>query len=440
MRLSVTQRLTALWSALFVGALVLFAALATTLEARSAQIALDQRLLAEAAVAATSVDTVPGRIDTDLRRALLAGSSLVVYRGSTPTQILGEPPSPPALAAAASIPPDIPVTIVADEPYRVVAHMVPESSSLRVTAFASEDPVSEEIARSQGTLFAVGLPLVVFAVLAGFFLARRSLSPIDRLTRTAADVARTGRFSTRFAVATKDELGRLGATFNAMLASLEETYERERAFIGNVSHELRQPLTAIAGEAQLALRETDDNARQREALRRIDAQARSMRALIDDLLVLARADAGALGNGTSEVGEAVAEAANAVRAQFPAVKLTVALPPDPMAIGVAGPLAVHLFANLIRNAAQAARSSVLVRVAREGGDAVVAVDDDGSGIPVDARERVFRRFERDAQDSAGTGLGLAIASTIATLAGGTVAVGDAPSGGARFTVRLPSRV
>src|SRR6202035_2907705 len=101
----------------------------------------------------------------------------------------------------------------------------------------SEEPVYEESARLRRTFIIVGVPLALGAIVAGWFLAQRSLAPIDRLTRTASDVARSGRFSTRFTVQSDDELGRLGATFNAMLESLETTYERERSFIGDVSHE-----------------------------------------------------------------------------------------------------------------------------------------------------------------------------------------------------------
>ncbi len=439
--MSVTQRLTALWSALFVSALVVFAALATTFDARSAQIALDQRLLAEAAVASTRVEHVPATISGEFPRVTLADLAIVLYRDALPVQIIGEKPSQLALNLAASVAPDVPTTIVGDEPYRVVTHRVNDSSPLRVAAFASEDPVSEEVARLQRTFLAAGLPLVALAIVLGFYLARRSLSPIDRLTRTAADVANTRRFSTRFAVTTHDELGRLGATFNGMLSNLEETYERERAFIGDVSHELRGPLTAIAGEAQLALQSGSHPQTHGEALRRIDTQARALRTVIDDLLILARADAGALGSGTSEIGEAVAEAANAIRTQFPGIAFTVELQPDPIVVGLPGSLAVHLLTNLMRNAAQAARASIVVCVVDDASGALVTVDDDGPGIPVDARERVFRRFDRGAiARGAGTGLGLAIASAIAAVAHGTIAVGDAPMGGARLTVRLPSRV
>lgn len=425
-------------------ALATFAALAAAFDARSAQTALDQQLLAQAVLASTSVERGSATIGGAARRVAPAGSALVLFRGSRPVQIIGERPSHRVLALAALASPDVPLTIVDDETYRFVSHRVHDTSTFLVVAFASEDPVNDEVSRMHRTFLAAGFPLVVTAVLVGFFLARRSLSPIDRLTRTAADVARTRRFSKRFTVTTHDELGHLGETFNAMLASLEETYERERAFIGDVSHELRQPLTAIAGEAQLGLRESDDPAKHREALRRIDAQARALRSVIDDLLLLARADAGALACGTTEVGEAVAEAANVIHTQFSAIAFTVELHADPIPVALSGPLAVHLFTNLMRNAAQAARATVIVRVSDHKNTAVITIDDDGPGIPADVRERVFRRFERGAgargARGAGTGLGLAIASAIAAVADGSISVSDAPLGGARLIVRLPSRV
>jgi methyl-accepting chemotaxis protein len=126
---------------------------------------------------------------------------------------------------------------------------VSDAPSLRIAAFASEEPVREESSRLRRTFVVVGGPLAIAAILAGWFLARRALAPIDRLTRTASEIARTGRFSVRFTVQTRDELGRLGATFNAMLESLEATYERERSFIGDVSHELRLPYNGAAPAA-----------------------------------------------------------------------------------------------------------------------------------------------------------------------------------------------
>ena len=438
-KLGITQRLTLLWSALFLVALVLFAALADAFVGRSAQDALDQRLLAQAAVAAGSIDQGHSRLDADLPKPLLAESALVVYENGSAAQVTGDAPPPGVLRAAAALPADTPATIASPGPYRVVVHPASDAPSLRIAAFASEEPVREEVSRLRRTFVLIGAPLAIVAIFAGWFLARRSLAPIDRLTRTAADVARTGRFAARFAVQTQDELGRLGATFNAMLESLETTYERERAFIGDVSHELRQPLTAITGEAELALRRPRDPAHDRETLQRIEERASSLHALIDDLLVLARADARALGTGTGEVGETLAEACNAVRPFYPNVTLTVQVSDEPLTVAIPAPLLVRLFGNIVRNAVQAARSGVTATAAREGRDAVVTIDDDGPGIPQAARSRLFRRFERlpRDQDHAGTGLGLAIAAAIVAVGNGSIAVESAPSGGARFIVRLP---
>jgi signal transduction histidine kinase len=362
-----------------------------------------------------------------------------VYENGSAAQVTGDAPPPGVLRAAAALPADTPATIASPGPYRVVVHPASDAPSLRIAAFASEEPVREEVSRLRRTFVLIGAPLAIVAIFAGWFLARRSLAPIDRLTRTAADVARTGRFAARFAVQTQDELGRLGATFNAMLESLETTYERERAFIGDVSHELRQPLTAITGEAELALRRPRDPAHDRETLQRIEERASSLHALIDDLLVLARADARALGTGTGEVGETLAEACNAVRPFYPNVTLTVQVSDEPLTVAIPAPLLVRLFGNIVRNAVQAARSGVTATAAREGRGAVVTIDDDGPGIPQAARSRLFRRFERlpRDQDHAGTGLGLAIAAAIVAVGNGSIAVESAPSGGARFIVRLP---
>ncbi|GAC1494570.1 MAG: hypothetical protein NVS1B2_11450 [Vulcanimicrobiaceae bacterium] len=438
MRPSVTLRLTVLWTALFVAALVLFATLAVWLDARSAQGALDERLAIETAAAVSSFDPASGRIDPDSVAPTLDGSRLILFNDATPVQTFGDRLAAATTVAASKAPVGASMLALARGRYRIVVRGVPKRASLRVAAIASEEPVREEIERTQRTFVAIGLPITALAIGAGFLLARRALSPVDHLTRTAADVARTKRFSTRFAVVTHDELGRLGETFNTMLAGLEEIYDREHTFVGDISHELRQPLTTIAGEAELALIESDDPQRYRQALVTIDGKARSMRALIDDLLLLARADAGAIAAGASEVGESVAEAASAIRAEFATTAVTVDLQAEPMSIALAGTLAVQLFVNLIRNAAQVARGRVVVRVSRVDTDAVVTVDDDGPGFPVDLRARAFRRFARGDELGTGTGLGLAIAAALAAVASGTIAIDDSPLGGARFTVRLRS--
>jgi signal transduction histidine kinase len=438
-KVGITQRLTLLWSVLFLVALLLFAAFAAAFVERSAHVALDQRLLAQAALAAGSIDQGKARLDPDLPKPQLADSALVVYKNGRVVQVSGDAPPQTALREAATLAPDTPVTLRTPASYRVVVHPVSDAPYLRIAAIASEEPVREESSRLRRTFINVGAPLAIVAILAGWLLARRSLAPIDRLTRTASEVARTGRFSTRFAVQTQDELGRLGATFNAMLESLETTYERERSFIGDVSHELRQPLTAITGDAELALRRPPESQGDRETLARVAERAASLRSLIDDLLLLARADARALGTGTGEVSEALAEACNAVRAFYPNVALTVAVREELLTVAIPASLLVRLFTNIVRNAMQVSGSRVTAAAARDGRDAVVTIDDDGPGVPEAARGQIFRRFGRVPGDPnySGTGLGLAISAAIVAVVNGSIAVQTSPAAGARFIVRLP---
>jgi len=440
-KLSITQRLTMLWSVLFILTLVIFAGLAETFGARSAQVAVDQRLLAQTAVAAAGIDQSAQRLALDMPREPLVESALVLYRGRSVIQVIGEAPPRDVVRRAALLLPDRPTTLTLDESYRVVLHTVGDGSNLRIAAFASELPVREETDRLHRILIGVALPVTALSVGAGWLLARRSLAPIDRLTRTAADVANTGRFSTRFPVETRDELGRLGSTFNAMLERLETTYERERSFIGDISHELRQPLTTITGEVELTL-EDELAPSARTALQRIAERAATLRSLVDDLLLLARADAHALEAGSADVSESVVEAANAVRLLYPHVALNVRVLEHVMNVRISSGLLERLFVNVIRNAVQAARSQVNVTVSREANDAVIVIDDDGPGIPEAARNDVFRRFFRLPQPdrAPGTGLGLTIAAAIANVANGSMTIGDAPERGARFSVRLPIAV
>jgi signal transduction histidine kinase len=422
-------------------ALLIFATVAGVLLTRGAENALNERVLAQVTLAASALDGQTGRLDHDFPKLPIAGSAVAVYRRGTLVQVIGDRPPADILRAGATVAAGSAVVLSGSRPYRIAVDEKTDAPGVRVAAFASDLPIREEADRLRRSFTMLGVPLVVLSIIAAWFLARRSLAPIDRLTRTAADVANTGRFSQRFDIRSRDEVGRLGSTFNSMLESLEATYERERAFIGDVSHELRQPLTAIAGEAQLALKNPTDAQATSIALQRIDERATALGALTDDLLLLARADAHALGTGNAEVSDALAEACNTVRSLHPGVTLSVQLREEPMNVRIAGPLLVRLIANILRNAMQFARTQVLVSARREAASAVILIDDDGPGIPPEAREEVFRRFQRLATERSGpgTGLGLAIASAIASAAGGGITIEAAPQGGARFIVRLPVR-
>ncbi|MDQ2664018.1 MAG: HAMP domain-containing histidine kinase [Candidatus Eremiobacteraeota bacterium] len=433
MRGNITARITMLWLLLFATGLVSFAALASRIIANTSQEALDAALETQAVAAAGSIDGATGRLENDVPNVEIGGFALVVYRDGEAHQILGPPPASKARRLAAGVPAHSALTLPTNPQYRVVMEASADTG-YRIAAFAWERPVAEEASHLRRAFLVIGLPFLLLAAFAGWLLARRSLAPIDQLAKTAAGVARTSSFSTRFPVRSPDELGRLGATFNDMLDRLEASFERERAFIGDVSHELRQPLTAISAEADLPASDKDSS------LKRIAHRARGMNNTLDDLLMLARADAGALAAGNAEVGDALAEASAEVRRQFPAVELRLEIEDAALVVGVAHSLLVRAFANLVRNAAQVARKRVEVRVRRDDAFAVVTVEDDGPGIDPSDRQRIFRRFGRGkATVYAGIGLGLPIAAAVFEVAGGSVDASTAPTGGARFTIRLPLR-
>jgi two-component system OmpR family sensor kinase len=286
------------------------------------------------------------------------------------------------------------------------------------------------------------------AFLGGLLVARRAMRPISGLTRAAREVARTRDPDVRLPKSlANDEVSDLAYTLEDMLRELsaargetEATLERQRAFVADASHELRTPLTSIL--ANLELLESDLDGEQREMAASALRSSRRMRRLVADLLVLARADAGreaprAPIDLAAVAREAATEAA-ALSADHP-VSIDA---PEPVTVeGVPDDLH-RLAGNLVENAFihTPAGTPVTVSVRRAGDSAVLEVSDRGPGVPPAMRERVFERFARGGNDAApagGSGLGLAIVRAVAETHGGSVALGDAEGGGARFTVTLP---
>jgi signal transduction histidine kinase len=310
----------------------------------------------------------------------------------------------------------------------------------RVVAIAPQYALGEEEERLRNGLLIASLPILVFAGFAGWVLARRSLAPIDRMTAVAAEIARSGRLSTRLGLqSSDDELGRLARTFDTMLAQLDAAFTRERAFVGDVSHELRNAIGTIAAEGELALSRPRDEYTYQAALATIIARARRIAATIDDLLLLARADAGILETTQrGELDEIASQACADLQKREPDA-LPIGLELSEHALVVAGSpqLLARLIENLVSNARRAAKTSVRVRIREHEQRAIVTVEDDGPGIPAGEHDAIFRRFYRGSAQYAGTGLGLPISAAIARSYGGTIRVDNGPAGGARFTLELP---
>jgi signal transduction histidine kinase len=294
------------------------------------------------------------------------------------------------------------------------------------------------------------------AALAGLAVAGRAMRPIASLTATARQIASTRDPSQRIREPERDdEVAELARTLDDMLRELDaaraetqQMIQAQREFIADASHELRTPLTSILANLELLhdqLGEAERAGDEGQMIAGALASSQRMRRLIADLLLLARADAGRAGMrrevDLSEVAEAaIAEVRPVADGHNLELRATDGVSVDADADELHR-LAVNLLDNGLRHTPPG--STIEIAVERRNGDAVLEVSDDGPGIPAEERDQVFSRFARlagpaDILADSGTGLGLAIVRAVATSHGGTVEAGEAPGGGARFTVVLPA--
>ena len=272
----------------------------------------------------------------------------------------------------------------------------------------------------------VVLPLVLLAAAAATWLAVGSaLRPVDEL-RAAADavVASGGKAAPRLEVPEgADELRRLGETLNRMLARVHGAGEQQRAFIADAAHELRSPLASVLTQLEVALSTPTSAEEWPGVAADVYTDAERLRRIADDLLLLARLDAGApAADSVVDLTELAGASGEPLLVRGDATSLGRALD------------------NLVTNAHKHS-TVVQVESKRVGSWALVFVDDDGPGVPLEDRERVFERFVRldsaRSRDEGGTGLGLAIARAIARAHDGDVVLSDSPLGGLRATLRVP---
>lgn len=311
--------------------------------------------------------------------------------------------------------------------------------ALVVVGHSAED--AQETLRAVAALLLVAVPVVVLAVAASSWVAvGRALRPVDRMRREV-DAVSSANLGLRLAdPGSGDEIGALAATMNRMLDRLDKSQRAQRRFVSDASHELRTPLASLRQLAEVAQGHPDRVDAQELAGAVIDEGARLER-LVQGLLLLARADEQALA-----VARRPVDVDDLVLAEASRLRASGRLSVDATDVGparVLGDEALlgHVVRNLAANAARHARSRIAL-VLREGPAGVVlAVEDDGDGIPPADRERVLERFVRlddaRARDDGGSGLGLSIVREVVVGHGGSVSVGTSRWGGARIEVRLP---
>jgi signal transduction histidine kinase len=287
---------------------------------------------------------------------------------------------------------------------------------------------------------ALAAPIVVaVSAAATYILVGRSMRSVDAIRSRVAEIS-TSDLTERVPVPEhRDEISRLAETMNAMLARIEAGHSAQRRFVGDASHELRSPLTTIISALEMAVAHPE-LLNGDLATTTLIPEAHRMQALVDDLLLLARADERGLtiAHHDVDLDDLVSGEAERLRRGTSLVVRT-DFTPTRMAGDAAG--LSRVLRNLLDNAARHAANEVSAEVHASGDHAVINVDDDGPGIALADRERVFDRFVRlDADRSrsaGGAGLGLAIVREIVVAHGGTVTIGDRPGGGTRVRVQLP---
>ena len=315
-----------------------------------------------------------------------------------------------------------------------------------VVAGQSTAIIAENLRGLRAVLFIAGIITVLAAWLVSRLVANRALEPLRQLANTTAEIASTGDFNRRLtSYESEDEVGALTESFNAMLdrlaeshRQLEESLERQRRFVADASHELRNPLTIIRSNLTfLEMRPQAAAEDLKAALTDSSRAARRMTDLIDDLLRLARLDAGQTSpRAPVELSAVVREA---VDRSGLSEEVVLDITSDAAVEGNDEDL-TRIVTNLIENASTHGRPPIGLSLESRDATIVVTVADSGPGIPVDRLDQVFDRFFRgdEARSVGGTGLGLAISRGLAIQHGGTLVAANHPAGGAVFTLTLPT--
>ncbi len=323
---------------------------------------------------------------------------------------------------------------------RVAYRAVPtRQGTWTVVAATSLEPVRHTVATLSAALTA-GIPLLLALVaLTAWLLAGRALASVEAIRSQVNEISGRALHRRVPDPGGRDEVARLARTMNDMLERLEESQAGQRRFVANASHELRSPVTSALTQLQVD-RAHPERADWNVTADGVEVELQRVQSLVVDLLELARADEGALAGDrtTVELDQLARQEAERNQVMSP-VPITVGRL-MPFRLQANAPELRRAVANLILNAARHARTGVWLSLDRRGDDAVLTVADDGPGIPVEQRDRVFGRFVRldDARsrDHGGTGLGLAITKEIIEAHGGAIRIAEGGPG-ARFEIHFP---
>jgi heavy metal sensor kinase len=296
-------------------------------------------------------------------------------------------------------------------------------------------------------ILAIILPLaLVLAVALGYLLMKRSLKPVDEITRAAESITSRNLGERLPIPGTGDEIERLSATLNGMIERLEGSFRQMNQFTADASHDLRTPLTVLRGELEVALRRNEINHAGREVIESVLEETEKLSKTVESLMVLSRLDSGEMKPDVTrfDLAQLCQETVDQMGLLAEDKGLKIECHSSKNLEVVADMLRIRqILINLVDNAIKYTPEGgqIELRVSRENRSAVIEVSDTGCGIPAEALPFVFNRFYRvdraRSRETGGSGLGLAIAKSICELHGGRISVQSSVGGGSRFRVEIP---
>ncbi|HEU4391989.1 MAG TPA: ATP-binding protein [Blastocatellia bacterium] len=326
------------------------------------------------------------------------------------------------------------------------AYLIVVSQSLR--------PAKEELGTLRGIFYVAVPAALALAWMGGWWLARKSLGPVVKMSDAARRMG-ADKLEQRLPVANpRDELGQLAVTFNELLSRLNAAFAQQRQFMADASHELRTPLSVMNTTAQVTLEKASrDEAEYREAITIMAEQTRRLARIVEDMFMLARADAGRreLQETSFYLDELIAETVIAARilAARKGVTLAFAQPAETPYFGdeeLLRQMVLNLLDNAIRHTPRA--GTVSVQLSHEDSSHLITVSDTGGGIPPEAQPHIFERFYQadksrtrasGVNGGSGAGLGLSIGRWIAEAHEGRLDLRSSDHRGTVFAVTLPVR-
>ena len=336
--------------------------------------------------------------------------------------------------------------------FRASARSISTSAgAYTLVVLQSLHPVKELLGDIRHTFYWIIPAALLLACIGGYFLARRSLAPVAAMASQASSMGAANLHDRLMVKNSRDELGQLAVAFNQLLERLEASFETQRRFVADASHELRTPVAILRGEAEVTLSKDERSpAEYRDTLAVLRDESQRLAHIVEDLFTLTRADAGQYPLNLRDTyldelaGQALVRARSLAAAKTIALKSSIE--PD-LLTHADEALLGRMLLNLLDNAIKYSPPNTAVELTcrREGESYVIRVADQGQGIPSDLQPRIFERFfradksrSRAETESGGAGLGLSIARWIAEAHHGRLELTRSDSTGSLFTVTLPA--